>query len=534
MGAARNLGDATNMAFTAPVLTPRVVNARFTYFVGGQVAIPPHASAYNGFSRGFNFTSNSDFNITQLSLPLDANVAGDTASYLVMINGAVAYRSIGNPGAVNLGLHVSVGDIVDVIGNWSPAAAGAFSAHNSYAFATPYQTFIAGIANTLNRTGWQWDIGDPNWTPNGSTGNYVQPATGSMGRIIMTGVVGTTVATATKLGDGCISRHGSVYEEFQTSASFDLTGHAITLFPVVGGGYTVSSLGTFRPVGSTSVPVVLGLGDDTEVTVPFTLGSFPGWTGVTVCSNGFVSKAVGNGTSFSPSVSAMLGASQDAFWSWHDFNPSPAGSGKVKIEQAVGLTVITWDGVWDFAGISPASANTLQFQLYASGVASIVWGTMSGLGNRHLVGFSPGGPSPDPGSTDLSVLGSNTISLLGTEVLPLTLDANRPVAGTNWQLDVTNVPATGVIGLDIIGLSDPGINDLALIGMPTCGMRASLDVLNLWLVAGPTHSSSLPVPNNLSLLNVHVFASTAVLQTPPINAFGAITSNGIDGKIGDS
>ena len=334
MGAARNLGDATNMAFTAPVLTPRVVNARFTYFVGGQVAIPPHASAYNGFSRGFNFTSNSDFNITQLSLPLDANVAGDTASYLVMINGAVAYRSIGNPGAVNLGLHVSVGDIVDVIGNWSPAAAGAFSAHNSYAFATPYQTFIAGIANTLNRTGWQWDIGDPNWTPNGSTGNYVQPATGSMGRIIMTGVVGTTVATATKLGDGCISRHGSVYEEFQTSASFDLTGHAITLFPVVGGGYTVSSLGTFRPVGSTSVPVVLGLGDDTEVTVPFTLGSFPGWTGVTVCSNGFVSKAVGNGTSFSGPVMAGIMA---CLWQKHPTRTAQDLLYSVRLSSSQGL-----------------------------------------------------------------------------------------------------------------------------------------------------------------------------------------------------
>ena len=40
-------------------------------------------------------------------------------------------------------------------------------------------------------------------------------------------------------------------------------------------------------------------------------------------------------------------------------------------------------------------------------------------------------------------------------------------------------------------------------------------------------------PSNPSLLNIHVHATGAVFQVPPVNAFGAITGNGINGKIGD-
>ena len=96
-----------------------------------QVAIPPHASVYNGYSRGFNFTAQTSFFITALDLPLDAKQAGDTASYLVRINGVVAQWSIGNAGLIATSLPVVTGDVVDIIGNWSPAAAGNFTAHNS-------------------------------------------------------------------------------------------------------------------------------------------------------------------------------------------------------------------------------------------------------------------------------------------------------------------------------------------------------------------------------------------------------------------
>src|SRR5262245_23505028 len=37
----------------------------------------------------------------------------------------------------------------------------------------------------------------------------------------------------------------------------------------------------------------------------------------------------------------------------------------------------------------------------------------------------------------------------------------------------TNIPATGVIGLDLIGLADPAIRDLAFLGMPTRQVRTT-------------------------------------------------------------
>jgi hypothetical protein len=152
-----------------------------------------------------------------------------------------------------------------------------------------------------------------------------------------------------------------------------------------------------------------------------------------------------------------------------------------------------------------------------------------------LVGYSPGGPSADPGNTDISALGANVIVLSSPDVLPLTLGgATRPITNTNWNLLVTQVPATGTIGLDIFGLADPGIPDLGFLGAPGCGSRSSLDLLNAWIVAGATHTYSLAVPNNPLLVNQHVFTQSLVLQ-PGVNQLlgGAITSNGIDGKIGN-
>jgi hypothetical protein len=159
---------------------------------------------------------------------------------------------------------------------------------------------------------------------------------------------------------------------------------------------------------------------------------------------------------------------------------------------------------------------------------------MSTLGNGFLTGYSEAGASADPGSMDISVALPATYTAAVFHVLPLALSAaSRPITGTSWNLNVSSIPATGLLGVEILGLSDPGINDLFFIGMPGCGLRANLDVLNAFLVAGATHAWSFNVPNNVALLNLHVYATSAVAQVPPVNAFGFITSNGIDGLIGD-
>ncbi|HZN38292.1 MAG TPA: hypothetical protein VFD82_05785, partial [Planctomycetota bacterium] len=194
-----------------------------------------------------------------------------------------------------------------------------------------------------------------------------------------------------------------------------------------------------------------------------------------------------------------------------------------------------WDGVWDYGGASAANANTLQMQFYPSGQITIAWGTMSHLGNGHLAGYSPGGNSLDPGNTDLSALGAGIITLPAQDILPLALaGATRPILGTNWNLTTSQVPATGLLGVDIFGTADPGVLDLFFIGMPTCQLRTTLDFISAWPVSGATHNYTFAVPAlPTSLIGFQLFTQSAVFQVPPVNPFGAITSNGIKGTIGD-
>tara|TARA_R110002094_G_scaffold18047_11_gene29653 strand:+ start:412 stop:2361 length:1950 start_codon:yes stop_codon:yes gene_type:complete len=145
-----------------------------------QIPLPPVSALYNGFSRGFNFTASTGFIITQLDLPPNAFQAGDTASYMIRLNGTEVLRSVGNAGPITTSIPVAPGDVVDVLGNWSPAITGATSAHNSYgAGGGTFATTILGVSHTLYRTGWSIDIGDPGY----AAGSYTAPTTGNMGLV---------------------------------------------------------------------------------------------------------------------------------------------------------------------------------------------------------------------------------------------------------------------------------------------------------------------------------------------------------------
>ncbi|MFY9341924.1 MAG: hypothetical protein WAT39_05520 [Planctomycetota bacterium] len=342
-------------------------------------------------------------------------------------------------------------------------------------------------------------------------------------------------ATNTTLGVGCGKQSASFYENFTAAAGFDLDNTVLTMIPT-GSGYAVlNNVGAFLPVGSIATPVSLVLTDDSEVTQTFTTGSFPGATSFNICSNGYVSIG-SNGTAYTPDVAAFLNATNTAWRSWHDYNPAIVGSGQVKYEESAAAIVVTWDGVWDFGGTSATNANTFQMQFYPNGQVTFAWGAMSHLGNGHLVGYSPGGPSADPSNTNLSALGAGLITLTSVDVLALGLTAaTRPILGTNWNLTTGNIPATGVFGVDIFGVADPGILDLFFLGMPGCQLRSTLDVVvGPWAVAGATHNYSFAVPATpLSLIGVELFTQSAVFQVPPVNAFGAVTSNGIKGTLGN-
>jgi hypothetical protein len=270
-------------------------------------------------------------------------------------------------------------------------------------------------------------------------------------------------ASAQAIGQGCISRYASLYEFFASPANFDLQNTAITCIPS-SGGYVAVASGSWLPIGSVqATPTVLALGDDTTINYPFTVGSFPGWTGIEVCSNGYIAPAIGNTLTAAPNVNTFLAAPQAAFYCQLDLDPQAPGlgAGTIQVEESAGVTTITWNGVtnWNNPAAPGAAPCDIQFQLYPSGQVTLAFGanfTTFAPNGGVLVGYSPAGASTDPGSRDLTTLGANSVFLEAADVLPMTLAAaNRPVFGTNWTLNVSNIEASSAIGIDIFGVSDP-------------------------------------------------------------------------------
>jgi hypothetical protein len=359
-------------------------------------------------------------------------------------------------------------------------------------------------------------------------------ATGSFPVRLQGPVVGGSYGANFVTGRGCVANPASFYEVLY-SAAMDLSYSSLTMIPSAGGYFLTQSNPTF--LLPSAAAIVLPLGDDTEVTVPLSSPmSYPGGTtsSLVVCANGFVSVSPGNSTSAGLGSSGLLNAAATGYYVHDDFDPSILFGGRVKFEQVGSKACITWDGVWAFGATSPTSARTFQFQFdTGNGNVHYVFQGMSNGANTVLVGYSPGGPSFDGGPLDISAAVASSLQLPAIDRLPLTLTpVTRPILGGAWTMNVTNFPATSTLGVDIIGFSDPGIADLASIGLPGCGLRASLDVLSPWAPAGSLHTYAIGVPNNPALINLLIH-TTAAAFVPGINAFGAITANGVTGQIGD-
>ena len=351
------------------------------------------------------------------------------------------------------------------------------------------------------------------------------------------------------LGSGCINRFSSFYELFAGPANFDLANSAVSFIPV-GNGYIVVQSGSFLPVGATQTPATaLALGDDAEVAQALTVGSFAGpngpWTTLNISSNGVISELAAHPSSVggggAPNNNTYLNAAPTAFYHLADWDPSTAtGGGNVWYEESASAIVVTWENVPNWVATLPApGVNTFQFQLYPNGTVTIAWNAagLTSFGNNGgvLVGYSPGGVNLDPGSYDISSIGSlGSVVLLGADVPGMSLTSNnRPVFGATWSLTAGNFDPSSTLGVSIFGLSDPGINDLFFLGMPGCGLRASLDVVNAFLVTGPTESYSLTIPiGQPALQGFNLYTTTATMQMTPLNAFGWMTSNGIRGTLG--
>ena len=342
-----------------------------------------------------------------------------------------------------------------------------------------------------------------------------------------------TVATRSTFGTGCVAVADTCfYESFPGSAAFDLGNTSMSLLHTGSGYLALAGLTAFRP---TTTATALTLTDDSETTValsaPLKFGRAGSTSSLTVCSNGYVSVASGNGTGFTPTVATFLNAPRTGWWCWHDFNPAAAGSGQVKFEEAGGVAYITWDGVYDFGGTSAANANTFQLQLeLATGTAHFVWQTMSGLGGGHLVGFSEGGVSADPGTTDISAALPTTFNAATFAIQPIALvAAARPLIGTTINLDTSNIGASAPFGAIGLGLSNPAF-DLTSLGMAGCTQYSDNLVTVLFLPFGAANvSTPFNVPSQTFAIGVHFMCQSYVYDPAAgLTQLGAVASNGVD------
>ena len=354
-------------------------------------------------------------------------------------------------------------------------------------------------------------------------------ATGSFS-INVTGPQGGAPAAVASYGAGCMSGSKAFYELFATASSFDLSGSAMRLVRN-GNSYIAQPGGTY--VAPTGAAVTLALGDDAFVSVPLS-GTllYPGGstTSLEVCSNGFVSAATGNGAPYDPLAATWLASTAFRWGTWHDFNPTLAGSGQVKFQQIGQVAYVTWAGVYSH---TTTNANTWQLQFdLATGNVTMVWPTMVGSGNAFLVGVAGVAPNADLGSRDISATLPGTFRTQSSNTVPLALASTLPHIGSTVTLTTTQFPATATLGVQILStvILNPG-TDLTSIGMPGCLLSVNLDVLSLLVAIGGQATSPLTVPNNPTLIGTQIGAQSAAFYGEA-NAFGMVTSNGMRLSVG--
>jgi hypothetical protein len=444
----------------------------------GNVTVPAHTSVYNGYSRGFSTVAQTNFDITEIELALDAFQPTDTASFLVQVNGVDVYHSFGGTNAINIlptPVQVYTGDTVMVIGNWSAVPTSNFGAHNSYAGgAGPYATTILGVAHTLDRAGYQCDIGDP---ASYATAGSFTGITGSLGRCFVTVAAGSGVpASVVDAGAGCGGEGLASFYEIQAPGVNDLQNKKIIGTKNLAGGYDVTIVpgaGFAVPFGSTNTM----LGDDDQTV----LGAF-GTLGMVVGSNGWMSVGDGNSNGWSPTASAMLGNPSEGVYAWTDLQPNAAGSGAIYYSESGTVAAATYEGVYGWGQTDP---NNIKLTYDTSnGDWSIEFeDTAATNPEPMLVGYSTAVDSGDGGSIDIFAAASfYEIQAAGVNDLQ-----NQKIIGTKnlaGGYDVTIVAGTGFgVGFGTVN-TNLGDDDSAPFG--TLGMVVGS---NGWMAVGAGNSN---------------------------------------------
>lgn len=372
------------------------------------------------------------------------------------------------------------------------------------------------------------------------------------------GAVPHACAESIPYGSGCLVRHASIYGRYPSAraAASALDRRSLSFVPNQLGAYDVRpGLATHGYLAPTAAALAVPATNDGEYQQPLTIPFvYPGGvaTSLFIHSNGFVSVASNNvltGVNWFPSVGAFLNAPATGWWIWHDLNPTELGSGSIWFEEdpTNGRIYVTWLRVESFpAGVANPSTFQMMFEP-GTGIVTMHFRSLDPVGGATLppgdgwiVGYSPGGASPDPGPTDLRALMGGTappVRLPPGEVARLALNAgSRPRLGTTITL--TTVNETGrSIGFTFLATRavEPGL-DLTALGAPGCtglvDLAAGVGIPLANAGGGAGMSVAVPIPNNPGLLGAVVPGQSAWFD-PTANALGIVTSNGLRLALGN-
>ena len=243
----------------------------------------------------------------------------------------------------------------------------------------PAASDFATVNTSATPTVWE------NWTTLGSF-----DLTGQSVLFVPTGLGYTWVPTPCPSGNnvaygtGCYSAPGTGVYEFHSDAavaSAALQGNAVTMIPT-GFGYTGiwlagGATAFIAPSGSATSLTALDDGVLNGVALPAPMPTPNGpVTTISIASNGVIGLGTtpNNGGDFSPSGADFSNAAGACFYAWHDYNPGEAGSGAIKTEQVGNVFCVTWDGVENFSVPAGPNPGTMQFQLdLTTGAVTMLW-----------------------------------------------------------------------------------------------------------------------------------------------------------------
>jgi hypothetical protein len=302
------------------------------------------------------------------------------------------------------------------------------------------------------------------------------------------------------------------------------------------------------PTGGAAIVANISTGVETftpSAPIPVPGGVTPNWT---ISSEGILTAgAVGNQTTdTTPTLAETANGAGLAFYNWFTQNPTEAGSGKIKWEEAGGKLLVTFDGV-ESASTGPTVApSTYQWQIdMGTGDVTMLWTSMSIVTSTSdvLVGCTLAGEGITPVSQTLSAVAGQVMQPDAT-LSPLSLSASPPpvINGTNVNYAITDVPETApgsglYLSLLYFTLTPfPAGFDLAglVTTVPGCNLYlGSLDVsLGLAVTGTPTNNVVLNI-SAPTFAPGDTFAAQAIALFDPAfplangESGGFLLSNGI-------